>query len=146
FDAEAAKNAAQLVDHELLGITFCSAAWVAFWVLGGLDVDALRRASGRTTQARHAARRAVAPLSQTVNPAKALRVRPFLFGVRDAVDALFDRLEHWIVALPEHHLLRVLEEVAHGNPDAPGDLGNVALHRRGAIGARHGLAHDLSRS
>ena len=56
FHTVPAKNARQLVDHKLDGITFIAAARVAFWILTGFDMYALRRTGGRTTQAGHATR------------------------------------------------------------------------------------------
>jgi hypothetical protein len=55
FDAEAAEDAAQLVDHEALGEALVAAARVAFGILAGFDVNALRGARGRAAQAGHAA-------------------------------------------------------------------------------------------
>src|SRR5882757_8605169 len=43
FDAEAAEDAAELVDHALIGEALVAPALVALLVLGGNDVDALRR-------------------------------------------------------------------------------------------------------
>ena len=56
LDAEAAEDAAQLVDDERLGEALVAAARVALRVLGGLDGDALRRARGRAAEAGDAAR------------------------------------------------------------------------------------------
>src|SRR5688572_18738545 len=88
LDAEAAEDAAQLVDHETLGEALVATLGVTFGILAGFDVDALRRARGRTAQTSHAARRAVVAMGQAVQPAKARRIGPALLGITQRVDAV----------------------------------------------------------
>src|SRR5882724_3334900 len=146
FDAEAAEDAAQLVDHEALWEALVAPARVAFRIFGGFDVNALCRASGGAAQARDAARRAVLALREPMYAAEARRVRSLLLGIGDAVDAVFDAFQHRIVALTEGHLFRVLKEMLHRDPETLGDLGDVGLHGGGALGTRHRDAHDFFRT
>jgi hypothetical protein len=85
-------------------------------------------------------------LREPVHAAKARRVRALLLGIRDAVDAVFDSLQHRIVALTEGHLFRVLKEMLHGDREALGDLGNVGLYGGGALRTRDGDAYDFVRT
>src|SRR5690606_6157149 len=94
----------------------------------------------------HATRRTVVAVGEPVHPAKSLGVRALLLGIRDGVDAFFDRLQHRIVALPEHHFFRVLEEVGHRDPETFRDLWDVTLHGGSALWARYWLARDFARS
>src|SRR5450631_4513909 len=112
----------------------------------GFDVDALRGAGGRATQARDAARRAIVTLREAMHPAEARRVRALLLRVRDAVDAVFDGFEHRVVALTEGHLFRILKEMLHRDAEALGNLGNVGLHGGGTLRARNRRAHNFFRT
>src|SRR6478735_1714209 len=143
LDAEAAEDAAQLVDHEAQREALVAAARIAFRVLARFDMDALRRARGRATQTSDAARRTVVTLSEPVHAARSRRVRALLLGIRDAVDAVFDAFGYRIVALTEDHFFRVLKEMFHRNAEALGDLWDVSLDRCGAIGTRDRDAGDL---
>src|SRR5690242_296501 len=134
FDAEAAEDAAQLVDDEALREALVAAARIAFGVLAGFDVDALRGARRRAAEARDATRGAVVAVREAVHAPKAGRIGPPLLGVRHGVDALLDRFGRGVVALAEDHLLRVLEEVAHRDAETTSDFGNVRLNGRGALG------------
>jgi hypothetical protein len=143
LDAEAAKNAAQLVNHEALWEALVAASWIPFWVLTGFDVNALRRTRRGAAQASNATRRAVFALREAVYAAEARGVRALLLRIRDAVDAVFDGLRYRIIALAEHHFFRVLKEVLHRDPEAFGDLGDVGLDGRRALGARNRDTSDL---
>jgi hypothetical protein len=143
LDAEAAEDAAQLVDDEGLGEALVAAAGVALGVFAGLDGDALRGAGGGAAEAGDAAGRAVLAQRQAVQAAEALGIRALLLGVVDGRHALFERFEHRIGLLAQGHLLRVLEEVAHGDGHALQELGDVGLHVRGAVAPANGLAHHL---
>src|SRR5258705_556971 len=81
LDAKAAEDAAQLVDHELIGKALVAAALVPLGVFGGDDVDALRGARRRTTEASHAPRRAVVAQREAVQGAEQRGVRPRLVPV-----------------------------------------------------------------
>jgi hypothetical protein len=101
-------------NHEHRWVALVAVARVVGLVLGGLDVDALRRARRAAAKARHAARRAVGALRETVDAAEALRVFDLLFRVFNRVDVLLG-------LRPES----VLEEAAHRKPEAFGDLGEI---------------------
>src|SRR5205823_2523678 len=76
LDAEAADDAAQLVDLEADGELLDGLALV----LAGLDVDALRGAGGGAHVASHAARRAVHARHEAVHAAISRRVRLAFLG------------------------------------------------------------------
>src|SRR6478735_7154450 len=78
-----------------------------------------------------------------MNAARPRRVRSFLLGVRDAIDAVFDAFGYWVIALAEDHFFRVLKEMFHRDAEALGDLRNVRLDRCGAIGTRDRDAGDF---
>src|SRR6266853_2989774 len=111
LDAEAADDAAQLVDLEpdrvlLDGLVL---------VLARLDVDALRRAGGGAHVAGHAARAAVGTHRQAVHAAVARRVRLALLGVADGGDQVHAR------AAALHDLGVRVAEAEQVAPEVPGD-------------------------
>src|SRR5207253_6474870 len=100
LDAEAADDAAQLVDLEADRILLDR----LIFVLAGLDVDALRGAGGRAHVAGDAARAAVGTRGQAVHAAVARRIRLALFGIVDRGD------EVHAGAAAVHHLgIRIAE-------------------------------------
>src|SRR5690606_26122685 len=115
-------------------------------VFAGFDVDALRRAGRGAAQAGHAARRAVGPVREPVHAAEARRVRAALLRVADGVDAVVHGFQARVVALAEHHLLGVLEEVLERDAETTRHLRHVALHDRVAVRPRTRLADDLART
>ena len=70
LDAEAAEDAAELVDDELHRVALVAAALVALGVLARLDVDALRRARRRAAEARDATRARVVAEREAMQPRK----------------------------------------------------------------------------
>src|SRR5262249_24816266 len=125
--AETAEHAPELVDDEPDGIALVATPLVADRILPRFDVDALGRASRGAAKTRDAARGTVVTVGEPVNAAKALWVGASLFGIGDRIHAVADAVEHGVVALPEHHLLRVAEEVGHRDTEATRDLRHVAL-------------------
>src|SRR4051812_36754665 len=84
-------------------------------------------------------------MGEAMHAAEAFRIRPALLRVADGVDAVADAVEHRVIPLSEHHLLRVAKEMAHGDAEIAGDLGDVALDGGRPLRAGNGLADDLAR-
>src|SRR5437868_2726912 len=111
LDAEAADDAAELVDLEADRILFDR----LIFVFAGLDIDALRGAGGRAHVAGDAARTAVGTRGQTVHAAVAGRVWLALFGIVDRGD------EVHAGAVAVHHLGIRIAETEEVAPEVAGD-------------------------
>ena len=83
-----------------------------------VDRDALRRAGSTAAEAGHTPRRAVGPLRQAVNAAKALRILDLFLGVSDRRDLFFSLGSQGVP-----------EEAAGRERDPFGDLREVHLFR-----------------
>jgi len=79
-----------------------------------------------------------------MHAAETFGVGTTFFGITDRRDAFFERFENGIRLLAEHHLFRVLEEVAHGDRHAFEKLGKVGLDFRGSSRTSNGFARDGS--
>src|SRR5690606_25233375 len=134
--AQAADDAAQLIDHEAGRVLLDDLALVGRvgrLVLTRLDVDALRRADGRAHVAGHAARLAVLARDQPVQAAVARRLDHLLFGVLhrgDTAQSLAVDDLHVGVARPEE----VAEEELRGDRQTLGEVGQVGANADLAAG------------
>src|ERR1700722_1212888 len=110
LDAVPTKDAAKLVDHEADRIAFVPVTLVPLGILAGVDVDALRGARGRATQAGHAPHAPVGTGRQTVNSPETVGIRPFLLRIRDGRDAFVVTVENGVGTAAPHHVAGVVEE------------------------------------
>src|SRR3954447_25027393 len=90
FDAIAAENAAQLVDHEALRKALIAAPRITFRIFAGFDVNTLRGTRRRAAQARDATRRAVFAVREPMQAAEARRIGAALLRIGERVDTVFD--------------------------------------------------------
>mgnify|MGYP007068929043 CR=1 FL=1 len=102
-----------------------------FRILRRFDENALRRAGGRTAEAGHAAGRPILPDRETMQASVTQWVGSLLFRIGDGIDAIIQRFEHGVVALPEHEFLGVLEKVLHQHFHSFGCFGDIRLNAKG---------------